>query len=79
MTQGEAVLKDGAGSQNAGLNRWGDYSTTRTFDPANDVWIGVGYREFPGNCGTAGTVSSAALVVFGRARDTNEYTRWSNK
>jgi len=62
-----------------GLYRWGDYSTTRTADPANNLWIGAGYREAGGNCGTAGSFTSPAILVFGRGRDGNQYARWSNK
>jgi len=35
MTQGEGVLFDGGGSQNGGLDRWGDY-TSMSIDPADD-------------------------------------------
>jgi hypothetical protein len=35
MTQGEGVLFDGGGSQNGGLERWGDY-TSMSIDPSDD-------------------------------------------
>jgi len=35
MTQGEGTIIDGAGSQTANLNRWGDYSMMG-IDPSDD-------------------------------------------
>jgi hypothetical protein len=62
----------------SGLYRWGDYSTTRTNDAADTMWIGTGYREI-GNCGTAGSYTQPMVVMFGRARDAGDYNRWSYK
>jgi len=36
LSQGEAVLMPGAGSQTSGIDRWGDYSTL-SLDPVDDV------------------------------------------
>jgi hypothetical protein len=46
----EVTIKDGTGSQNGGLNRWGDYSSL-TVDPADDctMWYTTEYLQANGS------------------------------
>lgn len=50
MTQGEAVMQNGTGSQNFGLARWGDYAGM-TVDPADDCtfWFTTEYIAASGS------------------------------
>lgn len=48
MPQGETAIIDGAGSQNAGLVRWGDYSST-SVDPADDCTFWTTNEYIPAN------------------------------
>jgi hypothetical protein len=50
MTQGEAVLFPGGGSQDGGLSRWGDYSSL-VVDPTNDCtfWFTTEYLAQSGS------------------------------
>jgi hypothetical protein len=58
-----------------GLYRWGDYLTTRAFEPVRDAWIAAGYAIWGGNCG-AGGYAYPVNLVFGRGRDTASVVRW---
>jgi hypothetical protein len=48
MGQGEASIIDGAGSQNGGLTRWGDYSAM-TVDPADNCTFWYTNQYIPAN------------------------------
>ena len=48
MGQGEATVITGAGSQNGGLSRWGDYSAI-TVDPADDCTYWYTNQYIPAN------------------------------
>lgn len=50
MTQGETTLQAGIGSQNGGLNRWGDYSAM-SIDPVDDCtfWYTSEYLQTSGS------------------------------
>src|SRR5256712_10650691 len=48
MTQGEGTITAGAGSQNGGLSRWGDYSAM-SVDPADDCTFWYANEYIPAN------------------------------
>src|SRR3989442_1097557 len=48
MTQGEGTIIAGAGSQNGGLSRWGDYSAM-SVDPADDCTFWYANEYIPAN------------------------------
>jgi len=62
-----------------GINRWGDYLTTRPDYPAGYAWIGTGWAIKGGNCGSNGAYSEPHNVVFGRGRDASDVGRWNKK
>jgi uncharacterized membrane protein len=70
MTQGEAVLTEGAGSQTGGLNRWGDYSSM-SIDPSDDCtfWYTSEYIPANGSFNWKTRIGSFSLPGCGAVAD----------
>jgi hypothetical protein len=59
-------------------NRWGDYNTTRVFEPSGRVWVASShYLTASGASGTG--VQKPIYFVYGRERDMPSFLRWSDK
>ncbi len=50
--------------QYAGLWRWGDYLTVRTYKANPTQWVGAGYAMAGGNCGAAGAYPAPHNIQF---------------
>jgi len=58
-------------------NNWGDYNTSRAFQPTQDTWTGAAHY-IPGtiNCSNC---SVPVFFNFGRGRDYRSWSRWYNR
>jgi hypothetical protein len=74
-----------SGSGNPCLNtadnrrRWGDYLTVRPWTPSRYLWVATAF-SLPSNAGSCSSSTAVTVrnLVFGRARDTNAYSRYQN-
>ncbi|MHB8513370.1 MAG: hypothetical protein ACYDCC_14495, partial [Actinomycetota bacterium] len=75
MTQGEGVLIDGGGSQNAGLSRWGDYSSM-SIDPSDDCtfWYSQEYIPSDGSFNWSTRIGAFKLPSCSGSSTSNDFS-----
>ena len=77
MTQGEGTIASGAGSQNGGLTRWGDYSMMAV-DPADDCTFWYTTEDIPANGSFNWVTRIASFKLPGCGVATNDFSISAN-